>query len=75
VFIGDDPEQHLAEALNRLLTGLTKCVGDAGPLRLGQLVFELAPLGCKVKQTLPAIARARGLDDESLADELAKNPI
>src|SRR5712691_4227438 len=70
VFGGADPEQYLAEALDRLGAGLAIGVGDARPLRLRQLPFEIAALLGQFEQPLAPVARARTLDDKALPHQL-----
>src|SRR6266498_2632950 len=75
VLLGDDAEQHLAEALDSLRACLAVGGGDAGALRLRQAAFELAAAFGQFEQPLPAVLGATMLHDEPLANELAEHPV
>jgi len=44
LLIGNDPEKHLPETLDRLCPGLAIGIGYAGALGRGQLALELSAL-------------------------------
>src|ERR1700693_5601423 len=72
---GDDAEQDLAEALDRLGASLSVRGRDPGALRLRQPPLQLAPALGQFEQALSAVHHAAMLDDKALAQQLTEHAV